>query len=893
MTTARSLRRGLPRSVESLEGRRLLAAWVIADPAFGDDGLAGFAGQIHGSYVFAAPLAGGKILAVGYQARPDDSLAMVARYNGDGTLDTSFSGDGVATAFVCAHVSDALVQPDGKVVVGGELLNEDMFVARFNADGTPDTAFGTGGMTTIDWTVGNYVRGQLNGLALAPDGKIVLTGSVQSAQNINGDVDRSDVGVARLNANGTFDASFGVDGRGEHSFGGFDVGSRAAVQPDGKIIVAGYHEDDVDENDRGLVIRYLPDGTNDTTFADNGILRLDFHADIHNDQISALALRPDGTMYVGGGFKTSAHGIVQRVTAAGAIDASFGGGTGRFTIFGAYAFKDIAVDSAGRIVVIYDKDDGSGNWAARITPAGAADLSFTRDGTAFIRGDVPRGVNVDAQDRVLIGQDMGLLRLAPRPGVAISTSGKLYVTGGDGNDTITVDVSGGNARVVRNGVTTTYPLTDVTSIDLVGAAGNDTFTIALDVPVAADLGAGADKLTIAATTPVTNDQIRHVINAGDGNDTVEVGAGIPVRLDGEAGNDVLTVHGKIYETLFGSDGDDTINATGPDNAVIFGGKGNDSITTGAGADFVWADDGNDTIITGAGEDNILMGLGSDSVVAGDGDDHVLNQPAHKSDPHYATGDHDYVDLGGGTHDITLIGYRLTIIGGPGIDKITPKAKKSASVDGGGGNDQIYVPDSVATVNGGEGNDFVNLTKGGSVSGDAGDDDLTISGGGVADGGAGNDRIATFVNAPVTVRGGDGRDWITAWGGPASVYGEGGYDTIWGSIFADLISGGGGKDRINGGEGNDRLYGGANYDQIDGSYGRDRMFGGDGDDKLFGLTGNDTLDGGAGYDWLCGGKGNDMIFARDDGEDWIDGGQGDDWADMDEVDRKVSVLLMET
>ena len=136
------------------------------------------------------------------------------------------------------------VQADGKIVIGGSALRNgtgdfDFGVARLNADGSPDATFGTAGKQTVAFDAGGSDTDEARALAIQPDGKVVLAGSVTR------DFQRNfDFAVARLNADGSPDATFNGTGRQTVGFGAgpssLDQASAVALQTDGKIVVAGF-----------------------------------------------------------------------------------------------------------------------------------------------------------------------------------------------------------------------------------------------------------------------------------------------------------------------------------------------------------------------------------------------------------------------------------------------------------------------------------------------------------------------------------------------------------------------------------------------------------------------------------------------------------------------------
>ncbi len=205
----------------------------------------------------------GKIVVVGgsftFVPNATFPVSQVLRYNADGLLDTTFDGDGIATTAVSGTAVgnssvffDVVIQPDGKIVAAGNAsfgVNQDFAVVRYNANGSLDTTFGTGGIVTTDFGSSSDFA---NAIALAPDGKIVVSG---------GTIDN--LGIARYNTNGTLDTTFDGDGKLiiSDARGFTDV----AVQPDGKIVFVA-----VNQSSRTIVLRYNINGTADTTFDGDG-----------------------------------------------------------------------------------------------------------------------------------------------------------------------------------------------------------------------------------------------------------------------------------------------------------------------------------------------------------------------------------------------------------------------------------------------------------------------------------------------------------------------------------------------------------------------------------------------------------------------------------------------
>jgi uncharacterized delta-60 repeat protein/uncharacterized repeat protein (TIGR01451 family) len=175
--------------------------------------------------------ADGKIVATG--STSSGNFALV-RYNADGSLDASFGSGGIVTTnfgFSSSFGGALVIQADGKIVAAGR-GGTDFLVVRFNGDGSLDTTFGSGGVVTTDF--GGVLFDAAFGVALQSNGKIVAAGSA-----FNGFSSSADFALARYNADGSLDASFGSGGKVTTDFGGFDVANAVGLQTDGKIVAAG------------------------------------------------------------------------------------------------------------------------------------------------------------------------------------------------------------------------------------------------------------------------------------------------------------------------------------------------------------------------------------------------------------------------------------------------------------------------------------------------------------------------------------------------------------------------------------------------------------------------------------------------------------------------------
>ena len=213
----------------------------------------------------------------------------LARYNPNGTLDTSFSGDGKQTTefdLGSGQVANAVVmQDDGKIIVVGNafgpMFSEDFAIARYNPNGTLDTSFSGDGRQTASFLTPD----EANGVAIQGDGKIVVVGT--GVDNITG-VPR--VAVVRYNPNGTLDTSFSGDGKQTTDFGTRRAGEWGGDSGDGKIVVGGLRGRR--RQQPRLRPRPLqPDGSLDTSFSGDGTQTTDFGG---SDGAAGVALQGDG-----------------------------------------------------------------------------------------------------------------------------------------------------------------------------------------------------------------------------------------------------------------------------------------------------------------------------------------------------------------------------------------------------------------------------------------------------------------------------------------------------------------------------------------------------------------------------------------------------------------------
>jgi uncharacterized delta-60 repeat protein len=386
----------------------------------------------------------GKIVVAGYAG----GEFAVARYNPNGSLDTSFGVGGKVTTVVGSASSEGCsvaLQSDGKIVVVGECWNgsnRDFAVVRYNTNGSLDTAFGTGGMVTTAIGVSNDYA---YSVALQADGKIVVAGHSYNGAN-------DDFALVRYNADGSLDASFGVGGKVTTAFGSAgDFGYSVALQSDGKIVVAGRGGSSFDF----ALARYNANGSLDTSFDGDGKVTTNLGAD---DRGYSVAFQSDGKIVVAG---ASAPDLaLVRYNVSGSLDTSFGG-DGKVTAN--LGFDDTAygavIQSDGKIVVA---GESANNFAVArfLGGAGAAEITVLGNGVSIADGDT----TPSAAD----GTNFGSI---PAGGAAVS---RVFTVRNDGGSDLTL-----GAVTVPTGFT----LTEGLSTNLAPGA-SDTFTVQLDATVA-------------------------------------------------------------------------------------------------------------------------------------------------------------------------------------------------------------------------------------------------------------------------------------------------------------------------------------------------------------------------------------------------------------------------
>jgi len=310
-----------------------------------------------------------------------------------GKLDPTFGVRGVFTNSA-GFFGTAAVQSDGKIVAGGEIAPEAA-VVRLTTTGTLDSSFGSGGTVSISFPGDIFDGAQVIGLAIQSDGKIVA-----GISNFNQGFGPLFI-LARLNVNGSLDTTFGSGGIVETqvgptggSFGA--VASVLALQPDGKILVAGQNAEPGGAS--GVIARYEANGQLDDTFGSGGLVATPVVAP------SAIALQPDGKILLASGGSVvaftgaaprvglaQAAGTISRYNANGSVDTSFGiaGQAASVVVAGSIAVQtgggcssDCKILLGGTVVATLDINNGNGVGfgLVRYNTNGSVDTTFGQGG---------------------------------------------------------------------------------------------------------------------------------------------------------------------------------------------------------------------------------------------------------------------------------------------------------------------------------------------------------------------------------------------------------------------------------------------------------------------------------------------------------------------------------
>lgn len=366
---------------------------------------------------------------------------------GDGGLVALHRGPGNHTA------TDVLAQPDGRIVATG-LIDSTFALARLEPDGQLDASFAAGGILLVPDLGGDTLA---TGIVRQPDGKLVAGGNTLNFPQL----DPHFALLARCDAHGVLDPSFGIDGLVRLPMSNVYYMSQIALQPDGRIIGVGALNTGVGAQRDGFVVRLAADGSLDAAFGAGGLVTIDT-GDF--EDLNAVALQADGRIVVtgGGGPLLGADLIVARLDPSGALDSTFGAGgivrtdlgsgfdqaisvslqaDGRILVGGGGEAKVLRYESTGtldptfgtegmvtitdcRFPKVVQQADGklvvlgstfvprNGVILARLEASGAPDPTLGRDGVSFVQeglhGPTATALDLQADGRYLAAAQTGI-----------------------------------------------------------------------------------------------------------------------------------------------------------------------------------------------------------------------------------------------------------------------------------------------------------------------------------------------------------------------------------------------------------------------------------------------------------------------------------------------------
>jgi len=396
----------------------------------------------------------GKIVVVGNTHNGVNSDFGMTRYNTDGSLDNTFGiGGKVITDFANGNdaANSVIIQTDGKIILIGQATITtyyDFALARYNLNGTLDTTFGVNGITTTSIGSGNDFG---NAGSIQPDGSIVVAGTIDygsgsrialTRYNSNGILDSTfdldgimiapqiqkqafayslklqtdnkivvagsadtaifslfyfDILSLRVNTNGNLDSSYGSNGISLIDLNDYEEARDLIIQTDGKIILAGYGRPSIDED--FTIVRLMPNGQLDATYGIGGISVTDVASS--DDEIYSMCLQPDGKIIVGGRSNNGSNFdfALARFQINGNIDSTFG-------INGMVTTDILMANDYGYGLAL--QTDGKIVFAGTTNPGSDADFAVARYFSGLVgqsQFDIPEQLHIypnPAQDLVFI-----------------------------------------------------------------------------------------------------------------------------------------------------------------------------------------------------------------------------------------------------------------------------------------------------------------------------------------------------------------------------------------------------------------------------------------------------------------------------------------------------------
>lgn len=539
--------------IESLEYRTLFNAGTL-DASFGDSGIISF-GSNDAPRVVAIQPDGKTLLGYG----KNENGLLVRRLLADGKADVPFNVlaapvriDGMESS----SVQKILVQSDGKILIIGISAPSnpdatDVSVARLNSDGTVDSTFTGDGQTTISFGTGADFDSVL-AATIAPDGKILIAGKTTGTDDTE-----TNFAIVRLNKNGSLDKTFKNAGKRTVDFNKRnDIVTDIGVDQDGNILISGFSSGYKNE---ASLVRLLPNGSYDTSFNGDGKLTTNLGGGVipmfvQNDGkvvLAGLSGRLDVALqrFDAAGNLEKSFGTDGLLKPAGlpknvALTKLERFRDGKFLISG--TSSNTAQDNF--------------DWvAARLKSNYQTDTAFGENGILF-RDETETDVLIDSAvgsdgrfmllglsgEPTLLGRYIG--DIAPVSDIMLTSEGTLIINGSTGNDRIFVSPApGGKLDVAINGEVQLVNAAEVTKIEVYGFEGNDRLSVTSTIPTVLEGSLGNDTLT--------GGEGNDTLLGGKGNDKLTGAAGSDL-MSGGIGADLFSALDGNVDSLVGGGGND-------------------------------------------------------------------------------------------------------------------------------------------------------------------------------------------------------------------------------------------------------------------------------------------------------------------------------------------------
>lgn len=801
--------------------------------------------------------ADGKILVGGYSHNGDDYDFAVARYNTNGGLDTSFGGDGLVTTDFGGddYGRSITLQSNGKILVGGDSevvgiydTRSDLAIARYNIDGSLDTSFsGDGKLITYsdEYQRGHSITVQSNGqillvgetsqgdngyigpnawdnyvvarysasglldnslffsgefdgyssaatdVILQSDGKFIIAGGIYSND--------SGAGLARYASNGQIDATFSRSSySGELTTSSATIGNSVTLQSDGKILLAGSKGNDF------ALLRFTAAGELDTSFSGDGALVTDFGG---TDSGRDVLVQADGKIIVGG-YSGDDFAVV-RYTADGEIDYDFAGGGTITDLGGIDKGYSMALQADGKLLLAgyTTGSNGKKDFAiVRYDTNGELDSSFSGainhapTGSVTISGTAAQGSTLRARSTLADEDGLGTLNyqwLANGAVINGATASSFTLTSAQVGKTISVKVGyTDNKGVVESAISS------VTSSVIVPQVTNSTPSGSVTIA-----GAASQGQILTASNTLSDD---------DG-----MGA---VRYQWLANGRAISGATSSTFTLTASEVGKTISV----KASYTDSKGTAESVTSS--------------VTGAvtvAQDPGILFTNTEMLTTTESGGTAAFQVALRAVPRSdVTLTFTISDASEGKFQST--GAATATVKFTANNWNTPQTVTLVGVDDlTNDSDMAYVISTRVSSNdlrydgmrSGSGMPIRNIAVF-NEDDDAPDEQYGDAGG---------------VIAADLLMGGNGASDLYGLNGRDELHGGNGNDRLYGGNGDDALYGDADNDELEGDQGNDKLYGNIGNDTLTGGTGKDSLYGGDGNDVLDGSSDRDFMDGGNGAD----------------------------------------------